>query len=164
MASSAVEPEEEELPLPSFTELFGEGETEFWWLIGHLSFNAVGIASKKRRRTARDNEETSGRWTPEEHRLFLEGVLQFGRDWKRIQALIRTRSLVQIRTHAQKVFKKVAEKKRGSTGAELQVSLCHMVVHLTAVAAGPPRLGWQAGSLDQPCLVSPDRIHAQGPR
>ena len=76
-----------------------------------LSPVSVGFASKKRRRSSRDSEETSGRWTPEEHRLFLEGVLRFGRDWKKIQQLIRTRTLVQIRTHAQKVFKKAAEKK-----------------------------------------------------
>ena len=78
----------------------------------------MGFASKKRRRSARDSEETSGRWTPEEHRLFLEGILRFGRDWKKIQQLIRTRTLVQIRTHAQKVFKKVAERKLGSGGDE----------------------------------------------
>lgn len=31
----------------------------------------------------------------------------YGKDWKKMQALIKTRSLIQIRTHAQKVFKKI---------------------------------------------------------
>lgn len=51
------------------------------------------------------------RWTPEEHRLFLEGIMLYGKDWKKMQPLIKTRTLVQIRTHAQKVFKKIGLKK-----------------------------------------------------
>jgi SHAQKYF class myb-like DNA-binding protein len=51
------------------------------------------------------------RWTPDEHRLFLEGIMLYGKDWKKMQPLIKTRSLVQIRTHAQKVFKKIGLKK-----------------------------------------------------
>jgi hypothetical protein len=31
----------------------------------------------------------------------------YGKDWKKMQPLIKTRTLVQIRTHAQKVFKKI---------------------------------------------------------
>ena len=51
------------------------------------------------------------RWTPDEHRLFLEGIMLYGKDWKKMQPLIKTRTLVQIRTHAQKVFKKIGLKK-----------------------------------------------------
>jgi SHAQKYF class myb-like DNA-binding protein len=51
------------------------------------------------------------RWTVDEHRLFLEGIMLYGKDWKKMQPLIKTRSLVQIRTHAQKVFKKIGLKK-----------------------------------------------------
>jgi hypothetical protein len=48
----------------------------------------------------------------------------YGKDWKKMQPLIKSRSLVQIRTHAQKVFKKIGLKKalmghvarRGKTG------------------------------------------------
>jgi hypothetical protein len=35
----------------------------------------------------------------------------YGKDWKKMQPLIKSRSLVQIRTHAQKVFKKIGLKK-----------------------------------------------------
>lgn len=38
----------------------------------------------------------------------------YGKDWKKMQPLIKTRSLVQIRTHAQKVFKKIGLKKIGN--------------------------------------------------
>eukprot|EP01033_Poteriospumella_lacustris_P003337 gene3336-2465_t len=57
------------------------------------------------------SKHDSGRWTSEEHRLFLEGVMLYGKDWKKMQPLIKTRSLVQIRTHAQKVFKKIGLKR-----------------------------------------------------
>ena len=92
---------EEELPLPSFAELFGE---------------CGSSSGKKRKKSAagagnKDSDEASGRWTDEEHRLFLEGVMLYGKDWKKMQPLIKTRSLVQIRTHAQKVFKKVGLRK-----------------------------------------------------
>ena len=46
------------------------------------------------------------RWTVEEHARFLEGIMRFGKDWKRVHTLVKTRSLTQLRTHAQKVFRK----------------------------------------------------------
>lgn len=46
----------------------------------------------------------SGRWTKQEHEQFLQGLREYGKDWKRIGALITTRTVVQVRTHAQKYF------------------------------------------------------------
>lgn len=48
--------------------------------------------------------ENTGRWTAEEHRLFLQGLEQHGKGWKKIASLIKSRTVVQIRTHAQKYF------------------------------------------------------------
>ncbi|GMI62285.1 hypothetical protein ScalyP_jg11799 [Parmales sp. scaly parma] len=46
-----------------------------------------------------------GRWTLEEHQLFLEGMNLYGKGGlKDIQALIQTRTMLQIRTHAQKCY------------------------------------------------------------
>lgn len=42
-------------------------------------------------------------WSKEEHELFLEGLKRYGKSWKAIHKLIPTRTLLQIRTHAQKV-------------------------------------------------------------
>jgi SHAQKYF class myb-like DNA-binding protein len=53
--------------------------------------------------------ENTGRWTSEEHQLFLNGLDSYGKEWKKIAELIKTRTVVQIRTHAQKYFQKVAK-------------------------------------------------------
>jgi SHAQKYF class myb-like DNA-binding protein len=56
-----------------------------------------------------------GRWSKEEHTLFLAGYERYGRSWKDIASLIRSRSSEQVRTHAQKYFQKqqLSEKHRG---------------------------------------------------
>eukprot|EP01041_Mallomonas_annulata_P005533 gene5533-11147_t len=51
--------------------------------------------------------ENTGRWTREEHNLFLRGLELHGKGWKKIAALIKSRTVVQIRTHAQKYFLKM---------------------------------------------------------
>lgn len=47
-----------------------------------------------------------GRWTQEEHAIFLQGLQKYGKSWKKISQMIPTRTLVQIRTHAQKYLQK----------------------------------------------------------
>ena len=50
------------------------------------------------------NSSLLGRWTNEEHRLFLEGIRLFKRDWRSIEKHIGTRTCSQIRSHAQKYY------------------------------------------------------------
>lgn len=50
-----------------------------------------------------------GRWTKEEHQAFIKGLELYGKGWKKIAALIKTRTVVQIRTHAQKYFLKLSK-------------------------------------------------------
>lgn len=45
-----------------------------------------------------------GRWTNNEHRLFLEGLIKYGNEWKMVQKHIKSRSSTQARSHAQKFF------------------------------------------------------------
>lgn len=44
--------------------------------------------------------------------LFLKGLEMHGKGWKKIAKLIKTRTVVQIRTHAQKYFQKLAKAKK----------------------------------------------------
>ena len=47
-----------------------------------------------------------GRWSKYEHKLFVKYLSIYGRNWKKISRLIKTRNTIQIRSHAQKFFKK----------------------------------------------------------
>ena len=46
----------------------------------------------------------TGRWSEEEHLKFIDGILEYGNEWKKVQNLIGTRSSTQARSHAQKFF------------------------------------------------------------
>lgn len=45
-----------------------------------------------------------GRWTDEEHKIFVRGLRKHGKNWSVISQMVRTRTTVQVRTHAQKYF------------------------------------------------------------
>jgi SHAQKYF class myb-like DNA-binding protein len=51
-------------------------------------------------------QKNLGRWTFEEQAAFVRGLSEHDSDWKAISLLVKTRSLTQIRTHAQKFFKR----------------------------------------------------------
>jgi SHAQKYF class myb-like DNA-binding protein len=59
------------------------------------------------RESANTGREKVGRWTDEEHQVFLEGLEMHGKQWKVIAGMIGTRTVVQVRTHAQKYFQRV---------------------------------------------------------
>ena len=48
-----------------------------------------------------------GRWSQEEHEKFLEGIVLYNVNWKKVKTLIETRTPMQVRSHAQKFFNKM---------------------------------------------------------
>ncbi|EGG23275.1 myb domain-containing protein [Cavenderia fasciculata] len=52
-------------------------------------------------------------WTEEEHQKFLEALTLFDRDWKKIEGFVGTKTVIQIRSHAQKYFIKVQKNNTG---------------------------------------------------
>ncbi|KAJ1404626.1 hypothetical protein B484DRAFT_338061, partial [Ochromonadaceae sp. CCMP2298] len=47
-----------------------------------------------------------GRWTSLEHEVFLQALQKFGKAWKKVAGMVRTRTVVQTKSHAQKYFHK----------------------------------------------------------
>ena len=52
-------------------------------------------------------ERGAGRWTEEEHQRLLDALKKYGNQWTKVRAYVRTRSTIQIRSHAQKHFNKL---------------------------------------------------------
>ena len=51
--------------------------------------------------------QNEGRWSNEEHCKFLEGLELYGVKWKKYRNIIESRTLSQVRSHAQKFFLKM---------------------------------------------------------
>ena len=64
-------------------------------------------AGGARARDAKSMPKATGRWTAEEHDEFLKCLDIYGREWKKVAERITTRTAAQIRSHAQKYFKKI---------------------------------------------------------
>ena len=62
---------------------------------------------KKKRIINDESGNTIGRWTREEHKKFIEGIIKYGNNWKQIQEYVNTRTSTQARSHAQKFFEKI---------------------------------------------------------
>lgn len=60
-------------------------------------------SSKNKTDGSKCNHNT-GRWSKEEHKKFLEAIKIYGRDWKKVEGYVGTRTSTQARSHAQKVL------------------------------------------------------------
>ena len=68
-----------------------------------------------------------GRWSKEEHEKFLEGIVLYGINWKKVKTLIGTRTSIQVRSHAQKFFYKMKTCKDESMGIDFTLnSICNI--------------------------------------
>lgn len=44
-----------------------------------------------------EQNQSTGRWTKEEHNAFLSGLQMFGKEWKKVASRVGTRTVVQTR-------------------------------------------------------------------
>lgn len=56
---------------------------------------------------ARHYKGNVGRWKVEEHIKFLQGLKLHGKNWKQVEKFVQSRNGPQIRSHAQKFFKRI---------------------------------------------------------
>ena len=63
---------------------------------------------KKKKLEEKKKGRLLGRWSNSEHDRFLKGFDLYGRDWVSVQRIVKTRTLIQVRSHAQKVLPKVS--------------------------------------------------------
>ncbi|KAJ7565212.1 hypothetical protein O6H91_02G052900 [Diphasiastrum complanatum] len=62
------------------------------------------------------------KWTDEEHEKFLEALKLHGRAWRRIEEHVATKTVVQVRSHAQKFFSKVEKEEwRGNSTRKIDI-------------------------------------------
>lgn len=87
---------------------------------GSVSKNSKSSATKHPSETpgkvVDSGQEHTGRWTREEHEAFLSALRVYGKEWKKVAAKVKTRTVVQTRTHAQKYFQKLQKAMEQSGG------------------------------------------------
>lgn len=70
----------------------------------------------------------TGRWTDEEHELFLEGLRLYEKDWELIQQHVKTRGIANIRAHAQKFFAKLVQIIEGDDSPDEKTKQYHAIL------------------------------------
>lgn len=88
----------------------------------HVNNDDHGIPTDPRTpgRVVETGAEHTGRWTKDEHESFLAALQTYGKEWKKVAAKVKTRTVVQTRTHAQKYFQKLQKAVEGG-GSHLDV-------------------------------------------
>ncbi|CAN6309579.1 unnamed protein product [Urochloa humidicola] len=98
--------------------------------VSRSSTAMVGKKARKPYTITRPRE----RWAADEHDRFLHALVLFGRDWKRIEVFVATKTSTQIRSHAQKYSLKAQK---------------------LGIAAPPPQYPRRATVLAQPPVSCP---------
>eukprot|EP00826_Nyctotherus_ovalis_P026400 TRINITY_DN2061_c0_g1_i1.p1 TRINITY_DN2061_c0_g1~~TRINITY_DN2061_c0_g1_i1.p1 ORF type:complete len:303 (-),score=47.68 TRINITY_DN2061_c0_g1_i1:176-1084(-) len=92
-------------------------------------------------------KRTHGRWTQQEKEAFEEALKMYGKDWKKVEAYVGTRSGTQIRSHAQKHFLKEKEKK-------------HKTSH-KANTLGTERVNTMISEVNSPDKIDVDKVSTE---
>ena len=102
-----------------------------------IFFKINNAITENKNKKNKNLNSKNGRWSKEEHYQFLDGIIQFGINWKKIKNLINTRTAVQVRSHAQKFYKKMKSLKDEKLGIDFTLNfirnLKDMINHIKTV-------------------------------
>lgn len=86
-----------------------------------------------------NNDRSAGRWTKKEHKLFLDALQKYGKNWEKVHFYVGTRTATQVRSHAQKYFQKMG---RSTNSSDLppDVSLKECVKDETSLEVLPKQI------------------------
>ena len=80
------------------------------FVITHENNDKNFLEKKKNRKISSiffKNDSKNGRWSKEEHNRFIDAIILYGNDWKKVQKHVATRTSTQARSHAQKFLMKL---------------------------------------------------------
>jgi len=108
------------------------------------------------RRSKPQTNTRDGRWTADEHARFLQGMLIHGRSWTRIAKVVKTRTTVQVRSHAQKYEAKIEKDKKLAQASEMGASMDAMGANQSAVPNLTMRYAMEDDDQDHHDLMKED--------
>ena len=68
----------------------------------------------------KNGSQSAGRWTKEEHQKFVEALKVYGKNWKKVEEHVATRTGAQIRSHAQKFFNRIQKELHVDKGEAIE--------------------------------------------
>jgi len=78
-----------------------------------------------------------GHWSWEEHKRFVEAIAEYGIQWEKVKYAVKTRTDIQIRSHAQKFYKKLKNYRNEQLGIDFTSDTIHsikdMIDHVNSV-------------------------------
>ena len=85
-------------------------------------FKVQTISEINKKKSSYNPYINKGRWTEDERNNFIQGIVLYGINWKKVKSLIPTRTAVQVRSHAQKFFLKMKECKDKILGIDFSLN------------------------------------------
>ena len=78
-----------------------------------------------------------GHWSSEENKRFIEAIVKYGTNWEKVHNEVKTRSQIQIRSHAQKFYLRLKKCKNEELGINFTSntirSIKDMIKHIQSV-------------------------------
>ena len=78
-----------------------------------------------------------GHWSWEEHKRFVEAIAEYGIQWEKVKYAVKTRTDIQIRSHAQKFYKKLKNYRNEQLCIDFTSDTIHnikdMITHVRSV-------------------------------